>query len=313
MFDLPNQPGPARDAAIMAHVVNGTIDPIVYAPITANIPGHTATFFVFADAMKIGGVRFGAGAGLAQQIADAVGCSLITPRLLDMAYEQRGVTVFPQPMYNATKMMTSEWFIAHSKKIDEVLAKTNFEPGMIVQTTGKPWVLDNRLLDHPGRAINYSWYVPPGTPDPWNGVHTLPSVSLPNVRVIQDPGWAHGLDQADYSETVTLVRQDCIVDGVIRKLSEVLTSPTLAPLASHQGPLKLLRQPGVPALLPLAHMPPCSGPNCPKQVSVTNEERTKSDMGLVLLSGIAAALVIGGFFGGLALLNRKPKAVQRRR
>jgi hypothetical protein len=36
------------------------------------------------------------------------------------------------------------------------------------------------------------------------------------------------------------------VDGVEKRFSELLVDPILSALVSHQGPLKITRQPGVP-------------------------------------------------------------------
>ena len=243
-LNIPNNSGPQRDAAILERIHQGNFE-ITWTEVTSSIEGHTATFQVFADALKIEGVRFGAGAGLAQKIADTLGCSLLTPKLLELLYMQRAVTIPPFPMYDATKMMTTEWFEAHSAKIDAELVIKGYAGG-IVQTTGKPWMISNDLLLHPGHSENYGWFCPPGTGVNYRGCTTYASVGIPNIRVLQQPGWAHGLDQADYSETVTLVSLACDVDGQATDLRTVLQDKELAPLASHQGVLRCLRQPGVP-------------------------------------------------------------------
>jgi hypothetical protein len=61
----------------------------------------------------------------------------------------------------------------------------------------------------------------------------------------------HNINHSDYSQNVVLVDNRVIVDGNSMSLSEVLTNPELAPLASHQGVLKVLRQPGVQRIDPI--------------------------------------------------------------
>lgn len=245
-FDLQEKPGPARDNQVLAHLNAGTLDPVSWVPVTSEIPGHTGQFLVTADALKLGGVRFGAGAQLAQQLADGLGALLLTPKLLDLMYAQASTPITPFPDYNATMMENSSWFVKHSARIDAALAAAGYSGG-IVQTVGKPWMISNQLLSHSGKSENYGWHLPPGTKSPWNGVAIYPAVTT-KALVIQQPGWAHGLDQADYSETCQFVNRWCVVDGAKRDIADVLMDPILSALVSHEGPLQAaaLRQPGVP-------------------------------------------------------------------
>lgn len=242
-LNLPSDPGPARDAAILQRITQGDHDPIQWVAVVSDANGHHGEFQVFADALKLDGVRFGAGARLAQQIADVLGCLLLTPRLLDLMYEQAAMVLDPFPL-GTEDMMGLARFEKHSGLIDEALTKAGYSDG-IVQSIGKPWMLDNDLLVHPGRAENYGWHLPKGVGPYWQGIHLNPTASLPDVLCIQPRSWAHGLDQGDYSEVVILVSKACSVDGQPADLGQVLQDPELAPLASHQGVLKLLRQPGV--------------------------------------------------------------------
>jgi hypothetical protein len=253
-LDLPSNAGPDRDAAILQRVQAGTYDPILWGTVTSDSNGHHGEFQVFADALKLDGVRIGAGAMLAQQVADSLGCLLLTPRLLDMMYTQASVIIPPFPL-GTTNMMTTQRFIDHSNLIDAALVKAGYDGQGIVQTVGKPWMLDNHLLDaaHVGHSENYGWHVnssmwKPSDPNHWNGIHLLPCVDIPqtDAKCIQPPSWAHGLDQADYSEVILLVARECVIDGQPMDLKQVLQDPVLAGLASHQGVMKVFRQPGVP-------------------------------------------------------------------
>jgi hypothetical protein len=244
-FDLPNGAGAARNQAILDHLSRGELD-FTFSPVKSTAGNHSAVFQVMTDAVKLGGVRIAAGAKLAQQIADVLGCLLLTPKLLDLTYAARAVTIGPQLEYDPQKMLTSEWWKKHSAAIDAALAKAGYRSG-IVQTTGKPWMISNALEQHVGHGENYGWHCPPGTGASYQGAPAYQSVTMPTIRVLQQPGWAHALDEDDYSETVTLVHRSCVVDGVAMDLAkDVLPSKELAPLASHEGPLRILRQPGVP-------------------------------------------------------------------
>ena len=67
--------------------------------------GSRLKLAVMADALKLGGVRVGAGAGLAQQIADVLGAMLLTPKVLDLMYAARAVTVAPMLQFDAQQML----------------------------------------------------------------------------------------------------------------------------------------------------------------------------------------------------------------
>lgn len=254
---LPEGPGPDRDAYILDAAQSGALA-YTWAHINAEIPGHKATFAVFADAAKVDGVRVGVGARILQQIADTLGCSLLTPRVQDMMYEQAAVRILPYLDWDqgqtftwqgkpVAKMQSTTWFRKSTAGIDALLKKAGYTGGL-VQTMGKPWQLDNDLLIHPGRAENYGLYVPASSLSggKYGGVTPERSVSLPNVYCLQGRGWAHTLDQDDYSELIVLMSRNCVVDDKVMDVVDVMKDATLAPLLSHQGVLRVFRQPGVP-------------------------------------------------------------------
>lgn len=322
-FDLQDAPGAARDAQVLAHLNAGTLDPVSWVPVTSSAGDHTGQFLVTADAVKIGGVRFGAGAQLAQQLADGLGALLLTPKLLDLMYAQAATVLPPFPDYSPL-MMNSSWFIKHSGRIDAAMKTAGYKGG-IVQTLGKPWMISNQLATHAGKAENYGWALPPGTKSPWNGVAIYPAVTS-KAMVIQQPGWAHGLDQADYSETVQLLNRWCVVDGQKRDVADILLDPMLSALVSHEGALtkSVLRQPGVPQYV--CKLPASSGPTpafrqfvqpastpasdsnglCPMppepMISVPSPDGT--DWTLVALSAAAIATVTAGFWFAIKLAGR---------
>lgn len=266
-FDLPAQPGPDRDAAILQHISDGDFE-VAWGTVRLDDGAHVLEINVFADALKIGGVRINASASLQQQIADALSCVLLTPRLADLIWMQRGVTLLPSPQPIA---MDTAAMQAHSARLDAALAQQGGAPtGTIIQSVGKHWVITNGLLSHDGKSCNYGWQFPGSSFDgsAWGAAVT------PGIRLIQDMGFAHNDQHVDYSQTVVLAHRACLADGVTRDLFDVLQDPVLAPYISHEGPLQVLRQPGVAQYqLPiLARLP--TG------------------------TGLAAGALIGGVFAG---------------
>jgi hypothetical protein len=313
---------PAFAPAVLSAVTSGQYE-MPYADVTNTYKGHTATFRMSADALKINGVRYGMGAGLMQQVADALGCLLPTARLRDLLYMQRAITILPETSsivgIPIASTATAD-MVKHSAAIDAAIEKAGGSG--IVQTTGKPWILTNDLLTHPGKACNYGWNVP-GTGSSWLGVYVARPASDPSLpfRVIQDPGYAHGLDQADFSETCTIVHRACIVDGAPMDLADLLVDPVLCYLASHEGPMKLLRQPGVPVFAcqvplsapqmtePILLTDPsgnslCPAPSPPTDIIASSPGGNGIDWKMVGLTALAAGGVVAAFFLALKHAGR---------
>ncbi len=272
MLNLPPQPGPARDAAILDAVRKGSVV-VKWAAINTEIAGHKATFTVFADALMMDGVRVNVSATLEQQIADLLSCSLLTPKLADEVWLQRKVAILPspQPISASTQAM-----IDHSKRVDALIAQAGGGDG-IISTVGKHWVIANGLETHKGKAENYGWHFPGST---FIGQSFEGAVTPPG-RVIQGQGWAHDPSHVDYSQTCVLVQRKCKVDGVSMDIQKVLQDPELAGLASHEGVVRVLRQPGVAPLKPL-------------RMSVSVPKYTATAVGAV------AGFVVGGPVGAVA-------------
>lgn len=233
-FDLPAQAGADRDAAILSHATKGDLE-LSWVPLTVG----RVQLLVTPDAVKLAGVRINVSANVQQQLADYFGALLFTPKVADLHYAARAVTIPPQTMAitSSTAGMQTE-----SQRIDAAIAKAGGTDG-IVGTVGKHWVIDNALLQHAGMAENYGWHLPRGTKSPWQGVGIYPSVTM-TAMVIQQPSWTHDPSHTDYSQQACFMHRDCTVDGKREDLATVLQDATLGPLFG--GPLKVLRQPGVP-------------------------------------------------------------------
>lgn len=230
-----------------------------FVPLTVEAGGHRGVFAVSQDALKVDGVRVNASAILQQSVADLIGASLLTPKLLDQMWAQRAITVLPctQPITSSAAGM-----VAHSACVDRQIDKLGgIPPGGIAQTTCKTWVVSNALLRHPGRAENLGWYLE----HPVAGVPFDPAPTLAGARMIQSPGFAHDGHHLDYSQCVLLVASACVVDGHPTTFSAVATDPNLAALVNHDGALRVLRQPGAPELV----TPPAAAIKAPGKATLT--------------------------------------------
>lgn len=288
----PAQDSPARDAWILDAVRAGEAE-VALAEIEVSANGHTGRFTVFADALMLGGIRVNVSAKLQQQIADALGAMLLTPRLADLVFQNRAVTLPPltRPITSSTAAMVEQ-----SNKISALLP-----PGVqgIKNTVGKHWCLVKSLFSDSARAArkaaNYGWHFEGAS---FQGIKGEASVSLPGVRVIQGVGTVHNMDHTDYSQICQLVLRRCVVDGEERDLADVVMDAELAPLVSHEGPLPGWRQPGVDdgggAVVPVVPVTP-GGAEQP--TTTTGGASSSPSTGRRVAQGVA-------FFSALFLLGK---------
>lgn len=191
--------------------------------------------WVFADAMRIDGVRVAVSATEAQQVADLVGGCLTTPLVEDAIYTQATVRIAPRPGDPVTRTAKQ-----HSAEIDEQL---DGRVGLVC-TVGKSWVLSNAIT--PSKACNYGWHGATARYQP---------VTIATTKVWQQPGTAHNAHHRDYSQTLRLMRRRCELNGVEADVRDLLRDPKTAALLSHEGVVPT-RQPGVPEAVERADTEP---------------------------------------------------------
>lgn len=241
---------PARDAFILDAVKRGKAQ-FRWAPVRSTYKEHTAEFRVFADAMKIDGVRVTLTAAGQQRVADELGCMLLTLQLADLIWSQRQVELKPVELsgtqHDLDVMSTVQRMALHSQLIDDMIAALPQPPEGIVCTVGKHWVINDALAKQTALqkhlAMNYGWQNRSAGPKCATPAGVLPPGGPP-CRVVQDPGTWHNIGHTDYSQTCVLVSATCTVDGQSMPLAKVLQDPVLAFLANATGRMTVLRQPG---------------------------------------------------------------------
>lgn len=240
-LQLPPNAGPARDQAILHYVLGNNYEH-EWSRITSTHEGHTAEFWVSSDALKVEGVRVNLNASVQQGIADFLDGSLLTAKLCDLMWDQREVTIppFPRDITSSTEAM-----FKHSLAIDNYLNnRFDFLGDGVRSTVGKTWVIDNSVSAK--KAMNYGWHFQGSS---FKGIQGEPTASNLKdetgnlVRLIQGRGTRHGPFHDDYSQVGLFVSRECLVDGQVFDLHDLLNSTALAPLASHQGVVRVLRQP----------------------------------------------------------------------
>jgi hypothetical protein len=206
---------------------------------------------IIGDTRIFDGVRLPASARELQQIADLLGCMLLTPKVIDLLWLQAGIKFDSIVNVHGVIVATTNITDLH-EHIEAQVAKVGGDSGSkLVDSVGKYWCLINDLctigiVSGEDGACNYGWPAK---------VASGPGIT-PGVQVWQRPGFKHNLSHFDPSQTIrlmhpmaTLVRADGAEEQV--DLRVIANDPKLAPLFTHQGTLTYLRQKGVEPLAQL--------------------------------------------------------------
>ena len=153
---------------------------------------------------------------IGQRIADLVGASLPTPRMVDAVWASARHRLAPIRLETNELMSTVGYFEIHDRLVRAQRGLHGVPPGALVAGHKKDVVLSATLSANPGKVAIYGWHRPDGRP-----IQPL-STALSDTWV----GYNHG---------VRLVARDILVDGTRRDLSDVLRDPDLAPLLSDDG------------------------------------------------------------------------------
>lgn len=204
---------------------------------------------IVGSTMTYDGVRLPATANELQQIADLLGCMLLTPKVVDLLWNEAGATgVQIESVVNVKGQIVAVSNVTDvHTAIEGALAKAGGDPGgtAIIDSVGKYWVLSNKLMTGKfgaAQATNYGW--------PTRGKGNGQGVTR-TCNVWQTLGGAHNDQHLDPSQGVRLMYRWARIlrneSGAWEDidLHSVATDPLLAPLISHEGVLKTVRQPGV--------------------------------------------------------------------
>lgn len=181
----------------------------------------------------------------AQRIADQLGCTLPTPKMVDAIYAAAEVKLAPTPLAPSSLMTTVPIFAEHNGSIRrQRAAHLPARPaGVLVAGHKKDVVICAKLATKQGKVAIYGW-------------HRTNGVAIQPLYLGHTSAWV------DYSHGIRLVQQKLIVNGATRNVAEVLADPNLAGLLSDEGVIPDARYPTntLPADAATSHPPaPRSG------------------------------------------------------
>jgi len=200
---------------------------------------------IAGDNRKFDGVRLPATAHQLQEIADLLGCMLLTPKVIDLIWLTAELRFDAVVNVKGKIVATSNIHDVHEaieKKIGDG------DGAKLVSCVGKYWCLINDL-EYKGKVhgdwacCNYGWFAKRASG---------PGIT-PGTQCWQRPGFRHNKLHWDPSQTIRLMSRRAILkspDGTMEEidLHDVATNAALAPLMHHQGALTYLRQKGVDKL-----------------------------------------------------------------
>lgn len=249
VLNLPETPTPEREEALLELLRQGEYLPIQWCAFQSNYAGHRAVILCASDALQVGTpndpLRINVTHTGAQKAADILGLRLPTTKIADLIHQDAVVRIAPCTQTPDSRMAHTSRMYQHSRAVGSKIQGR----GGLVSTVGKDWVLTNRLYGHPEKGANFGWHV------------ERSNLSSPGgLPVLQSLGLAHNRYHVDYSQVLRLIHPDVTVDGEVLQLDDILQDPELCNLVSYEGPLKIVRHPGVE--LPTASVPPpvvCGG------------------------------------------------------
>ncbi len=244
---------PNREEMIFTELSKGNVPGWlrVFKAIEVSAGGHLATLWVSRDCMCIGSdddwVRVPMNGHVAQRVADAWGCSLLTKKTAMDLWKAADVKLAPYPWgapYDAD-MLAVHRIPEQNKRILDGRGQpgeADFIRGLREQlpTNGENWpliaghhkdvVLTPAIQNRPDRLAIWGWVQPNGVP----------------IQGLQPS--AHEVTYEDYSHGIRLVASDVWVtpagqDARFMTYAEVLADPALHGLVSDEGVSTFCRYP----------------------------------------------------------------------
>jgi hypothetical protein len=225
-----------REERIYEQVADGNVPEFLrtLVPVTLTSANggktNTATYLVTPDYLAVGSdddyFLTPLSPVTAQRIANLLGCTLPTRKMVDDIYSAATVKLTPSPIPPSPSMATVPVFLQHNSTLREQRREqiAAHPLGALVAGDKKDVVITKKLLTSPGKVAIYGWHKPDGKP-------------------IQPLYTGHADYYADYSHGIRLVQLRMTVNGEPRTIPEVLADANLAPLLSDEGPMENIRYP----------------------------------------------------------------------
>lgn len=157
----------------------------------------------------------------AQHLADRLGCTLPTKKIVDIIYNQADIRLKPQPIAPSDTMTTMPVFQQHTDSIKQQFAQLGLgrTADKLIGGTKKDIIISNKIHDPRNtskRVVIYGWHTDLDKP-------------------IQPVYSGHIASYADYSHGVRLIADTLIVSGETKSVRNILGDSVLWSLLSEGG------------------------------------------------------------------------------
>ena len=227
-----------REDSIYSQIIQGNVPDFLRTLIpvsdTVNISGisRIITYYVTPDYMALGCdsdyFLCPMTPLLAQRIADHIGYSLPTRKIVNDIWQRATVKLSPQPIAPSPQMTTVPVFADHDSMvwISRTAQLISHPLGELVGGDKKDVIISNSIYGNPlpGRVVIYGW-------------HQLNSVPIQNLY------YGHEETYADYSHGIRLIQNEVWVDNCMNTIQSILQSVTLYTLLSDEGVISIPRYP----------------------------------------------------------------------
>jgi hypothetical protein len=209
-----------REQKILAEIKAGNVPPFFrqLVPVVVSAGTFKATYFVAPDYLAIGSdddyFLTPLSPLAAQAVADQLDCVLPTTKMVDDIYASATIKLTPEPIPPSPAMTTVPEFLHHNQLVRTARGQPTL--GTLVAGHKKDVVIANKVFREHKKVAIYGWHKPGGKP-------------------IQPLFTGHGETWVDYSHGIRLVSRRMIVDGIPKRIEDVLAYAQSAPLLSNEG------------------------------------------------------------------------------
>lgn len=223
----------AREDTLFRIILSGNIPDFLRALVPVSVSATvgdtcmTVTYFVTPEYLSIGSderpLLIPMTPLLAQRLADTMGCTLPTRKMVNDIYAASTLKLPPAPIPPSAAMITVPAFIQHDSIVwtQRAPACATHPMGTLTGGTKKDVIVSNRIRNE----------IKPGVPKPvviygWHRLDGSPIQPLYN---------GHGETYADYSHGIRLVLKTVVLNGTASTVRAILQSDTLCTLLSDEG------------------------------------------------------------------------------
>lgn len=220
-----------REKAIAKEILSGNVPSFsrklkaIKISETINTKNYRVIVFTVCDYLAIGSEKdylyIPLTPSTAQYLADHLGCSLPTKKMVDIIYANADIKLHPQPIPPSDKMTTVPVFYQHTDSIKQQISQIGLDRSAdnIIAGHKKDVIISNKIYStdrNYDRVVIYGWHLSDNNP-------------------IQPVYNGHIAKYADYSHGIRFISNVAFVNGDSIHIAKILQNSNLSRLLSDEG------------------------------------------------------------------------------